>query len=410
MAASTLKPRGIFYGWIIVLCGGVLLALGIGMFASTTSMFVRPVCESLGFSRGAFTFYVTIVLVTATLLMPFYGRLIQKIGVKKILLAAVVMLGLVVTAFSFSTKLWHFYALAVVNGLFVNGISFMSIGVLVSAWFKDKKGLATGLAYAGSGLGGAIMIPVVGRIIEAASWRWAYRFMAITGIALMVPVIIFLVKNTPEEIGLRPLGRKETEEAGQEDSASFTFKEALLSGKFLPLLIAFFFIGIFSSASNTHSSAYLSDLGYDTAYVSSVISLFMIFLSLGKIILGSIYDRFGTRAGSAVVSFFCLLFPVFALLSRIPAMAYTYAVFIGMASCGMSIPIPILVNKHFGAREFPRIFSFCMMISSLAQAVSVPLMGAVYDFTGSYRPGWIAFIAGSIIITFCLMKVEFSKK
>jgi cyanate permease len=48
-----------------------------------------------------------------------------------------------------------------------------------------------------------------------------------------------------------------------------------------------------------------------------------------------------------------------------------------------------------------------MMISSLAQSISVPAMGAVYDFTGSYVPAWVLFIACSVIITGCLIGVEF---
>ena len=77
-----------------------------------------------------------------------------------------------------------------------------------------------------------------------------------------------------------------------------------------------------------------------------------------------------------------------------------------MASCGVSVPVSILVMRYFGKKDFPTIFSFCMMASSLSSSVSVPAMGAVYDFTGSYGPAWIAFIFCSVIIVSCLLAVE----
>ena len=398
--------KKIFYGWIVVFCGVILLAMGLGMFSSTNSLFVKPVCDFYGFSRGQFTLYRTIITLMGAFVMPFYGRLIQRIGVKKVLLAGSLMLGLVSVGYSFSTKLWHFYLLALVNGLFVNGVSFMSVGVLISAWFDGKKGLATGLAYSGSGLGGAVMIPIVGNIIETAGWQWAFRIMGLFGIAVLLPVIIVFVKNKPEDMSLAPLPPEKSEKKSPAAVNSLGFHEALRTMKFWLLVIAFFFINFFAAATNTHSAPYLSDLGYTASYVSSFMSLFMIFLTVGKIILGLVYDRFGVMAGNLFVSVFCLGFPVLAYLSYIPAIPWFFAIFLGMASCGVSVPVSILVSRYFGKKDFPTIFSFCMMASSLSSSISVPAMGAVYDFTGSYRPAWIGFIFCSLIIIICLMTVE----
>lgn len=411
--------KKIFYGWIVVFSGAVLLALVLGMFSSTNSLFVKPVCEAFGFARGPFTLHRTIITLTGALVMPFYGRLIQKIGVKKVLLAGALMMGLVSIGYSFAARLWHFYLLALVYGLFLNGVSFMSVGVLINAWFDGKKGLATGLAYSGSGLGGVIMIPVVASMIERFGWQWAYRFMGLFGIAVLLPVIAVFVKNKPEDSGLAPLASKPSPASARPAKASTTFdsspvnisfREALHTLKFWFLVIACFFINFFASPTNTHSAPYLSDLGYSTAFVSSVISLYMIFLTVGKLILGSVYDRFGAMVGNILISVFCLGFPIFAYISWIPAMPWVYAVFIGMASCAVSVPIPFLINRYFGSKDFPTILSFCMMVSNLAPSISVPAMGAVYDLTGNYRPAWIVFFFCSIIIVACLIAVEIIHK
>jgi len=146
--------RRIFYGWKIVGASAVILALGLGMFTSTNSVYVKPVCDTLGFARSEFTFYRTILTLSSALVLPFFGRIVKWAGVRSMLLFGAIALSLVTFGYSFATSLWHFYILAFINGIVYNNVSFMVIGILISTWFEDKRGLATGLAYAGSGLGG----------------------------------------------------------------------------------------------------------------------------------------------------------------------------------------------------------------------------------------------------------------
>lgn len=405
--AALNPPKKLFYGWVVVLSSVAMMALGVGMFTSTNSVYVKPVCESLGFSRGEFTLHRTLITLIGASIMPLYGRFIARYGARKVMSLGALMLGLVSIGYSFSTKLWHFYALALINGAFVNGISFMTIGVLISNWFNCKKGLALGLAYSGSGLGGAVMVPVVSHIIETSGWEWAYRAMGILGIAVLLPVIALLVRNKPEDIGLSPMA---PDHQGLDVSANainnLMFRETLRTKKFWLFITAVFLFNFCAGSTNTHSAPYLSDLGYPGGFVSSVISLFMIFLTVGKIILGYVYDRKGAFWGNLVVSVFTLAFPVFALLAHLPGMPWVYAVCIGMSSCGVSVPTSILVVRYFGDRDFATIFSFCSMISAFGPALSVPAMGAIFDATGSYRPAWAAFTVICVLLTGALMGAE----
>ena len=371
-----------------------LTAIGLGMYSSTNSMFVKPICDSLGFARGEFTLYRTIITLVGAFFMPFYGKLIQKMGVKKVMLVCALMLGIVTMGYSFSTKLWHFYLLAAINGIFLNGVSFMSVGVLVSAWFDGKRGIASGLAYSGSGIGGAVMIPVISQVIERTSWRFAYQLMGIIGILILLPIVFFGVKDKPSNLGLEPYPA-DSKMGGLNKSTKteLSFAEAFRTKSFWLLIVAFFSVNLFAAGTNTHSAPYLSDLGYSTAYVSSVIALFMLFLTIGKVILGFIYDNWGIFAGNTIISIFCIGFPIFALLSPIsPVFPWIYAVFIGMASCATSVPVSILLLRHFGQKDFPTIFSFTSMICSFGSSISVPAMGTIYDITGNYWLAWIIFL------------------
>ena len=384
------------------------------MFTSTNSLFVIPVCDSLGVTRAQFTFHRTIMTLATAAAMPFYGKAIRRFGIKKALFCGSAVLGVIVFCYSFASTLWHFYTLAFINGVFATAVNFMAIGVLVNDWFDDKKGLALGIAYSGSGLGAAVMIPIVSLVIEQTDWQFAYRFMGIVGLVVLIPVVLLLVKDKPEKIGLKPYSSPaaidKDNKAADDPEAELTFKQALKTSRFWLLAVGFFFIAVFAGATNTHSTPYLTDLGYPIATVSLVISLFMVFLTIGKVILGLIYDRFGIMAGNIFIAVFCLTFPIAALLSHIPAFPWVYAIAIGIASCGISIPIPVIVAKYFGKKDYPMIFSVFTMITTIGPSISVPLMGAVYDQTGSYRPAWVAFLVFSVIISICMITAELAQR
>lgn len=403
------KANKFHYGWIIVATGILVLAIGQGMFSSTNSVFVVPVCEDLGLSRSSFTFHRTIISLVSCIVTPFYGKIIQRFGVKKTLLTGTFVLSTVIFCYSFSTSVVHFYILAFINGIFGNALSFMIIGILVSGWFADSKGLATGLAYSGSGIGGAIMIPAVTSIVERYSWRTGYRVMGILGFVLLIAAGLLLIYDHPQDKGLEPYtSSRKKDTVSTKPVFDLSLSEVLKTSRFWLLAAAFFFISCFASATNTHSTPFLSDLGYSSETVSAVISLFMIFLTVGKILLGFLYDKLGSLVSAVFIGCCSILFPISALLSGSMPFPWIYAVLVGTASCAFSTPMPILVTRYFGIKDYPTVFSILSTVTALASAIAIPLMGAVYDTTGSYTLGWYSLLAFGIVVAICLVGAEIS--
>jgi len=339
--------------------------------------------------------------------MPLYGKIIKRYGIKKIFLTSSVSLALVTVGYSFATQLWHFYAIAAINGVFINGVNFMVVGIMVGQWFDDKKGFATGLAYCGSGLGAAIMVPIVGQMIEQFGWRWSYRGMSIIAVLILIPTVLFIVKERPESMGLKPYTDKNKSTADtlekQGAFAGIAFKQALRTPTFWMLAVSFLLISICAGGPNTHTIPYLTDIGYSPAFAASILSLTMIVLTAGKILLGFIFDRFGTLSGSLFVAVCCLGYPLLAMAALNPAAPWAYAVLLGLASCGFSVPVMVLITKYFGNKDIPILFSVCTMITTFGTSASVPMMGAIYDITGSYKWAWTLLFIFAVIITICLI-------
>jgi len=403
------SKSSLHYGWAIVAAGVMILALGQGMLGSTNSVFVVPVCEALGVSRSSFTFHRTILTLVSCCVTPFFGKLIQRFGVRSMMLTGAIFLGIINFCYSFATNLTHFYILAFINGLFSNTLSFMVVGILIGSWFADSKGLATGIAYSGSGIGGAIMIPLVTSVVEKFDWRMGYRVIGIVGLVALSAVVLILVRNLPQDKGLTPyVSGKKKDTPAEKPVFDLALADVMKTSRFWLLAAAFLLIACFASATNTHSTPFLSDIGYPSETVSAVISLFMIFLTVGKILLGFLYDKFGSLVSAFFIGICCIVFPIAALLSGSMPFPWIYAVSIGTASCAFSTPMPILVTRYFGTKDYPTIMSIFSTVTSLGSSFAVPLMGAVYDNTGSYDPAWYVLLVLSCVIAVFLVASELS--
>jgi len=401
--------KKIFYGWYIVAACVLIAAAGIG-FHNTASIFIRPVTEDLGLSRGEFTFFRTIIVILGAALLPAYGKLAQKVSIKKIMIIGTTISSISLIGYSLATYLWQFYLVAIINGIFVNASHFMLIGILISRWFSDKRGLALGIAFAGSGFGAAVMVPLASWVIEIFDWRWGFRFSGVAALIVLIPTILLLLKEKPEDLGLSPYRENgnDAPAAKKGEPTGLTLAEARRTPAFWMLAVALLGISMSAAAPNAHTAPFLGDLGYPVHVISAVVSLSMIVLTVGKILMGHVFDRFGTMFGGIALGVFCVLSPVFALLSVNPLAPWLHAIFLGLASTGFSIPVNIFAMKYFGEKDFPAILSVLSMIMAFGSAFSPPVMGLAYDVLGDYSIAWVTLAVVGMVVTLGFVGVNLS--
>ena len=133
---ATGRPK-LFYGWIVVLGCALMMGTSIGLFVNCNGIFIKPVCEDLSFTRGAFTLYASIASFVGMFMQVVYGNLYQKYPMLPFSRVSIFVVCSCVLGYSFATKLWHFYALAVLYGLLSTPILTVTIASLVSNWFVD---------------------------------------------------------------------------------------------------------------------------------------------------------------------------------------------------------------------------------------------------------------------------------
>ena len=395
------KQKGkLFYGWIIVLCCTLLVAAATGIFVNCLGIFVKPVCEDLNFTRGAFTLYSTIGGFVGMFAVLVYGELYRRYPhhIRKFIALGTVVSCAVFYGYSLSTKLWHFYTLAAIYGTVSMTLAGISVTTLINNWFVDKRGLATGLAFAGSGVSAAIMTPILTTIVANYGWRMGYRTMSLVGLLILLPAVL-LIRLEPADKGLLPYGVKPE---GEEDESKIpvleqtglTRAQAIKTNTFYFQSIGIFCLSTAGMGMSTHAIAYFTDIGYSPLTASTAMSMVMTIMIFAKILLGAVFDKLGS-VRSAILTGCCMIASTLAIRFAGAAafMPYVFSLCFGFGYSTLTVPYSYLIGQNFGTREFASIYSLICTLGSLGGGVAATLTGMLYDHFGSYLPVW-SFYAG----------------
>ncbi|MBQ3076540.1 MAG: MFS transporter, partial [Clostridia bacterium] len=393
---QTAKRPRLHYGWIVVLGCTLMMGTSYGLFYNCNSVFVKPVCEDLGFARGPFTLYTTIVNFVSMFTQIVYGELYRKHRVIPFTRGCSVVIVLSILGYSFSTKLWHFYLFGTIQGLTLIPLASLSIAQLVNHWFADKRGLATGIAVSGSGITAALITPVLTRVVAEVSWRAGFRMLAAIGAALLFVSTFLLLREKPSDLGMLPYGLKTDAAAGGDaapvqlpEAVGLTRAEALRTPALWLHVLGFFIILLCGMGVNPHIISYLTDIGYSEGLASTVVSLVMTCMIFAKISMGALFDKIGAVWASVFVGCCVILsMAALALCPLSPVMPYAFAFFFGFAYSIGSVTQPFLCSENYGQKEFSAIYSLAAMLSGVLSSIGPTLIGSMYDSFGSYAKVW----------------------
>ena len=408
-----MKTKKIFPGWLVVL-GGLLIMVTIGGVAwNCVSQYIKPVCADLGFSRQAMSMCQTINSLVSMAISLSWGYILRHFSLKKLMRTAVFTLPVAYYGYSLSGSIWGFYACSVLLGLSLAFLMTLPLSLIISNWFDEKRGIALGVCFMGSGLGGMIFNPLVARIILRFGWRTAYRSMAGVMFAAAFIAVFFLLRIRPEEVGLHPLGWEKTHGPGDggadEMPEGEDFRDLIRTTRFrliaLSLCISNTAIGCITQCLSPH----LSDNGYSIQTAAWLVSLGMGLLAVGKILLGEIYDRVGTRRGT-LLALTCGLIGVIGMIFCRSRLALA-AVYLGQGiGCSFgTVGVPIVVQNLFGKKDYASNFGFISACTSVGGAISPTLNGAVFDHFGSYNPAfalWAVLLTGALAVYWVLLPRE----
>jgi sugar phosphate permease len=297
MTTSEQKSGKVFYGWWVVLASGVGLAMHFGpIIVATFGVFLKPLSQEFGWNRAQISLAFSLATLVATVAVPLVGRLVDRFGARRVILPAVLLFGLSVLSLSFlSGHLWHFYAIYLLMGVVGSGTTPVPYAKVISRWFDRKRGLALGLAVAGSALGGTLMPTVAQALIAAVGWRQAYVLLGLIVMGVAIPVVGLLLKETPQMMGLEPDGEtvrpaEVSKQHGTEGGLSF--QEARHTSTFWFMVGAFFLVSVSFHGYIIHLVPLLTDRGLSAQSAALTVSLAGGAALIGRGGIGYLLDRF----------------------------------------------------------------------------------------------------------------------
>ena len=362
---------------------GMAMSPGTVIFYSF-SLFINPLNSEYGWDRAEISFATTLLTVGILLASPLIGLLVDRYGPRKVLPSSLLLLGLGLISLAFIKTLWQFYLVFAYLGFICAGANALAYMRLLATWFDRHRGLAIGLASSGMGLGLIVIPPFAHYMMSIGGWQAAYAGLGVMIIAVGVPVMALVVRDTPQLLGLSPDGTSQLVTKGQTPLFGYSMKETLKRRQFWMLLVIFISIAGAINSVAAHLVPMIQDRGFsiDTAVFAA--SLFGGAMMVGRLITGYLLDKYFAPYVAAAF-FLASTLAITALAAGVPGIFMIVAcVLVGLCAGAEHDVCGYLISRYFGLRSFGKIFGYTFSAYMIGVSIFPFLMGLGFELSGSY--------------------------
>lgn len=355
------------------------LSVAVGPLVMTTmGFFMGPISKDFGWTRGQVSAALTTCCIAAAVTSPFLGRLIDRLGLRKVVIPALIAFCLSVMSIGFSpASLITFYILFAITGVLSNAANTVPHMKAVASWFDEKRGLAIGITASGIGLGGIFLPVFTQHMITSYGWRAAYIGLGVLAAAVSVPAVLLSLRMKTQEA---PHAQgKDPEEPGH--VPGLTTKDARKRPAFWIICFTTLLVGTIINGLQVHTVPLLTDGGLDMAATAALVALLGFSSLTGRVVGGYLLDKFHAPK---IAAFFFLV-PIISLALMLNGLLLPLAVVLLGVSIGLEVDLMgFLVSRYLGLRSFGELFGFVMSMFVLGAAFGPLLFGTIFDATGGY--------------------------
>lgn len=396
------------YAWIIVSVTFLTLLAVQGVRLSFGA-FIEPWEKDFSMDRGTVSLISTLSFIIYGISQPVAGKLIDRLGARKILSVSTLLVGICIFLTSFIQHSWQLFILYGLISVGVGGASNVAATVVVTNWFNEKRGLAFGMMEAGFGAGQMLLVPGSLILIHWLDWRWTVVILGTFLVITVFPVVSLFLRNTPKEKGMAPLGGYSKEEGAiteKQSYAGFSIWDAFRMRQFWFLILPFAICGFTTTGlMDTHLIPIAHDHGFSTTVTSTAVSLLAGFNIIGILLSGVAADHWSSRKT------LILLYAVRGLSIGILSFSHNaelllvFAVLFGLVDFATVAPTQLLATQYFKRYSVGLILGWLFLSHQIGSALGAYLPGLFYSATGSYSMSFyisIALLAVASLFTLLL--------
>ena len=394
------------YHWVIAVVVLIEMLVWGGIGNNINGLFVIPVTESLGVSRGSYSLVMSLSSLMGFVSTMVSGMLFMQFGYKKLVVAGLVAASAALCFLFGSGKNLATLGFGVaIYGLCGGLCSTAGMTKIIGDWFHKKRGLVLGLVSSATGFGGSLFCVLLTNVTQHHGWRMAYRAAGV--FALVTAVLLLLtIKNRPDDLKLRPYGegqlptKKRHRGGHSEDNwPGFSLPELLRKPTFY-LMMAVTLLSCLSMYMAFYIVVpHMQDRGLTADQAATVQSVMLLGLSVAKILSGLLCDIIGPKWVTAL----CMVFGIVGMWLMADVTQMTAALII-ISIYTMSLPlttitVPLLTTELFGYRAHDTAVGLLLSMVSVGGMIASPVINLMYDAMGSYQPGLkVAAVLGVVIL------------
>lgn len=378
---------GLYFGWIIAVCAGVLLLVTNGMTLGGLSVYDEAILGTLQEAtgkesmRGELNLRAMITFWGSGALAPLAGAIADRIGVRPLMVVGLILLAGGYFAYGTIDSLGQIYGIHVALALTLATCGLVVNVMLVSKWFVRNRGLAIGIALAGTSLGNAALAPLNAWLIQELGWRSAFQWTAILPL-LMVPLVLFVLREKPADLGRELTGAPAVAGADAQ-TAGMSFSEAIRTANFwiLALVAMCTFYSILGMSAHVYLHMRGSGFGAQVAALGQTVMFTTGLLS--KIGSGLLADVFG-RKRVFIATLACMCAGAW-LIPNVSADGIWVALLLfGLGWGGLYTLLQLLAADYFGVRHLGKILGTITVLDTFGGGLGPFVTGVLYDQSGSY--------------------------
>jgi MFS family permease len=404
----------IHYGWIVWIVATIGWTLTAPGQSFTVSLFFNSFIEDFGLSRTTVSGLYGLGTFIGSLSLTGFGFLIDRYGNRKLGVIIAIVFSIAVAAMSLVTGpvtlLLGFLAIR----MFGQGALSLVNTTVLAEWFKRLRGRMMSFSLVIFALFQAAYVPWLQRQLEVRDWREMWLILGIAVGSVVIPLTWLLMRNTPEEHGLLPDGKRvsieDDVELEENEEDSWSLPQVMRTSVFWVFVMGRIVSPAWGTGLILHQISIFEQLGYSARTAAETYAMLTIITAISSILFGWMVDRLRPGMVMALQLLALIVAMIAATMMTTQTLLFIYALSFGIMMGGGAVFDGAVWVNLFGRKYQGSIRGFVITTLVAGSALGPILFGLSFDYLGSYNPVLWLGVAIAVVSTVAALIVPLPKR
>jgi MFS family permease len=394
---SGLFPSRIFYGWYVVYAISLVMTTTAGLAFYNLPVLLDAFVAERGFSVSVASNATASFFIAAGIAGVVAGQLVDRFDPRYVIVGSATLSSLALLSIGVLTEAWHLFAFYILFGLAYGGCGLVPTTTLVARWFEQRRAFALSIASTGLSLGGVIFTPISVLLILNLGLDGAAPWIALAFFLGVVPATYWIVRASPQEMGLSPDGEEHDERTGPKPVPHYIPLAQVWRSRFFIAVAAAFLFALGAQVGGIAHVYRLANTRVGVETATTAVALLAIASLVGRLIVGWLLLKISSRTMTfLLIASQTIALAILAFAQGANFILFAVALF-GLNSGSMLMIQPLLLAEAFGVRDYGRIYSISQLVGVFGYALGPAVVGFLYETSGAYTVPYLAIAASSLL-------------